>query len=506
MTGAPLLHVSHVSKSFPGVRALNDVSMTMAAGSIHALLGENGAGKSTLIKIITGIHHPDSGDVLVNGEVRGFSNPRQSAAAGIGVVHQERNLVTRFSVGENIMLERLGAHALSAIDYAAIHAEASRWLKLLDLDVDPRLPVSRLSVAQMQLVEIGKALSLQSRVLLLDEPTASLTQNETRVLFTVLRKLAQEGVGICFVSHKLEEVFEICDTVTVLRDGRNACDSKPLKGLVRGDVVKMMIGREEQIAKRAPRPKPQAAPYLELNGFASSLGHRDVNLSVRPGEIVGLYGLVGAGRSELAKSILGMGRKTAGEIRINGQAVHIASPADALHQHGIGYVSEDRKQEGLVLLHSVLGNAGITVWRKLANAFGLLRDQTVVDHTGPVLRKLEVKTPSIHQIIGNLSGGNQQKVSVAKWIAAGVKLLIIDEPSVGIDIKTKAYLHDLIHELAEQGTAILLITSDMPEMVDVADRIVVMAGFRIRGEVENDRNYERISRAIMGHIHDSAAA
>ena len=227
---------------------------------------------------------------------------------------------------------------------------------------------------------------------------------------------------------------------------------------------------------------------------------------MRPGEIVGLYGLVGAGRSELAKAILGMSRQAGGHVRVAGRVVSIRSAADALHTHGIGYVSEDRKQEGLILLHSVLGNAGVTVWRKLASALGFLRDQTVIDHTGPVLRKLEVKTPSIHQIIGNLSGGNQQKVSVAKWIAAGVKLLIIDEPSVGIDIKTKAYLHDLIHELAGQGTAVLLITSDMPEMVDVADRIVVMAGFRIKGEVENDRNYERVSRAIMGFIHQSAAA
>ncbi len=501
-----LLQVSHVLKSFPGVRALDDVSMTLTAGSIHALLGENGAGKSTLIKIVTGLHQPDSGEVRIGGEARRFANPRQSAAAGIGVVHQERNLVTRFSVGENIMLERLGTHALSRIDFDALHAEAAKWLKLLDLDVDPRLPVSRLSVAQMQLVEIGKALSLQSRVLLLDEPTASLTQNETRVLFAVLRKLAQDGVAIAFVSHKLEEVFEICDTVTVLRDGRNACDSQPLKGLDRAIVVKMMIGRAERISKRAPRPKSEAAPYLALENYGSSAGHSGISLTVRPGEILGLYGLVGAGRSELAKAIIGMSKQTNGEVRVAGRMVNIHSAADALHTYGIGYVSEDRKQEGLILLHSVLGNAGVTVWRKLGSALGFLRDQTVIDHTGPVLQKLEVKTPSIHQIIGNLSGGNQQKVSVAKWIAAGVKLLIIDEPSVGIDIKTKAYLHDLIHELAAQGTAVLLITSDMPEMVDVADRIVVMAAFRIKGEVENDRNYERVSRAIMGHIHDSAAA
>ena len=504
MTAALL--VSHVSKSFPGVRALDDVSLTLSAGSIHALLGENGAGKSTLIKIITGIHKPGRGEIRVNGEVVHLANPRQAGAEGIGVVHQERNLVARFSIAENIMLERLGRHDLSTVNYEHIHAEASKWLKLLDLDVDCRTPVSRLSVAQMQLVEIGKALSLQSRVLLLDEPTASLTQNESKVLFRVLRKLADDGVALCFVSHKLEEVFEICDTVTVLRDGRNVCDSQPLKGLVRADVVKMMIGRAERISQRAPRPKPDVAPYFELKGYASAAGHSNVSLAVRPGEILGLYGLVGAGRSELAKGILGMTRRTAGEVLVAGRHTNIGSAADALHQYGIGYVSEDRKQEGLILLYSVLGNAGITVWRKIAANFGYLRDQTVIDLTAPVLRKLEVKTPSIHQIIGNLSGGNQQKVSVAKWIAADVKLLIIDEPSVGIDIKTKAYLHDLIHELAANGTAVLLITSDMPEMVDVADRIVVMAGFEVKGEVENDRNYERVSSAIMGYIHDRKAA
>jgi ribose transport system ATP-binding protein len=500
------LEVTRASKSFPGVRALDDVSLTLQPGSIHALLGENGAGKSTLIKIVTGLHRPDQGEVKLNGEPVSFANPRQAVAAGIGAVHQERNLVTRFSIGENIMLERLGAHALSAIDYGKVHAEAAKWLSMLDLYIDPHRPVSSLSVAQMQLVEIGKALALQTRVLLLDEPTASLTPNETEVLFGILRRLRDDGVAIVFVSHKLEEVFDLCDTVTVLRDGRNACSGLPLQNLDRQAVVKMMIGRDERIAKRAPRPRTTTAPYLELKNVGTRAGHRDISLSVRPGEIIGLYGLVGAGRSELAKAILGQIRRTAGTVLVEGKPVAIASPADALHQHGIGYVSEDRKQEGLILLHSVLGNAGITVWRRLANALGFLRDRTIVNRTGPVLRQLEVKTPSLNQTIGNLSGGNQQKVSVAKWIAAGVKLLIIDEPTVGIDIKTKAYLHDLIHELAEQGTAILLITSDMPEMVDVADHILVMSGFAIKGEVENDRNYERVSQAIMGFIHSSAAA
>ncbi len=499
------LHVAHVSKSFPGVNALEDVSMTLKPGSVHALLGENGAGKSTLIKIMTGIHKADSGEIIMDGKPVRFANPRQAAAGGLGVVHQERNLVSRFSIAENIMLDRLGNNSLSSVNYAAIADEASRWLKQLDLEINPMTPVSRLSVAQMQLVEIGKALSLQSRVLLLDEPTASLTPNEAQVLFKILRRLRDDGVAIGFVSHKLEEVFDICDTVTVLRDGRNACDSVALKALNRQDVVQMMIGRAERISKRAPRAKTTSAPYFELKNYSSAAGHQGVSLTVRPGEILGLYGLVGAGRSELAKAVLGLSAQTGGEISVAGRPVKIGSVAEALDL-GIGYVSEDRKAEGLILLHSVLANAGITVWRKLATKLGFLRDTTIASRVGPILKKLEVKTPSLDQTIGNLSGGNQQKVSVAKWIAAGVKLLIIDEPSVGIDIKTKAYLHDLIHELAESGTAILLITSDLTEMVDVADRVAVMDGYQIRGDVENDRNYERVSTAIMGFIHGRKAA
>jgi ribose transport system ATP-binding protein len=495
------LAVTHASKFFPGVHALNDVSTTLTAGSVHALLGENGAGKSTLIKIITGLYQPDAGEVWVDGVPALFTNPRQAAAAGIAVVHQERNLVNRFSISENIMMHQLGNHALSPIDYKVIHEAAERWLKVLGLAVDPRMRVSQLSISQMQLVEIGKALSLQSRILLLDEPTASLTRDETQVLFRVIRKLRDDGVAIGIVSHKLEEIFEICDTVTVLRDGRNACDSLPLKNIDRQSIVKMMIGRAERVAERAPREKPGSKPYLELKNYASIAGHNDINLKVHPGEILGLYGLVGAGRSELAKSIIGLCRRTSGEVFVNGKAEGISSAADALHVHSIGYVSEDRKHEGLILLHSVLGNLGITVWRRLATAFGFLRDRTIRDRGAPVLKKLDVKTPSVHQNIATLSGGNQQKVSVAKWIVAGVKLLIIDEPSVGIDIKAKAELHDLIHDLANQGTAILLITSDMVEMIDVADRILVMSDFCIKGEVKNDRNYGRVSQAVMRLVH-----
>jgi ribose transport system ATP-binding protein len=496
------LEARGIHKAFPGVLALRDVSITMRGGSIHALLGENGAGKSTLIKIITGVHHPDEGELRLDGAPVRFEGPRDAIAAGIGVVHQERNLIPRFSVGENILLERLGGSLFRPIDYVAVRAEARRWLDVLGLELDPRTPVSQLNVAKVQLVEIAKALSLRSRVLLLDEPTASLTPQETEVLFRLLRKLRDEGASLLFVSHKLEEVQDICDEVTVLRDGQNACESQSMAGLARQDLVRLMIGRSEQIPSWAPRDHRSAPPMLELRGVSTALGHREIDLIVRKGEIVGLYGLVGAGRTELAKCILGLHPVTSGAVVVADRAERITSAADAIHRCGIGYISEDRKQEGLILAHSVLENAGITVWRKLADRLGLLRDETVRGHVWPVIAKLEVRTPSLSQTIANLSGGNQQKVSVAKWLAAGVRILIVDEPSVGIDIKTKAYIHDLLRQLAEEGTAILLITSDMPEMITLADRIVVMDDYRIKGEILNDRDYNEMGHQIMGLIHD----
>jgi len=502
---APLLEARGLGKSFPGVKALQDVSIQLKPGSIHALLGENGAGKSTLIKIITGVHRQDEGELLLDAAPVSFAGPRDAIAAGIGAVHQERNLIPRFSVGENIALEHLGSRGLRPIDYAAVHAEARRWLDMLGIDLDPRLPVSRLSVAKMQLVEIAKALSLRSRLLLLDEPTASLTPHESEALFALLRKLRDDGVALLFVSHKLEEVQAICDEVTVLRDGRNACESRSMAGLGRQDLVRLMIGRSEQIPDWQARSFAGAPPALELKGIATALGHRDIDLDVRRGEIVGLYGLVGAGRTELAKAILGAVPITAGSVCVEGRSVAIRSVGETIHRHGIGYVSEDRKGEGLILQHSVLENAGITVWRRLAGSVGLLADTSVRAAVLPFIERLEVKTPSLRQLVGNLSGGNQQKISLAKWLAAGVRILIVDEPSIGIDIKTKAYLHALLRELSETGTAILLITSDMPEMITLADRIVVMDAYRIKGSIANDRNYAHMSEAIMGFIHQSEA-
>jgi len=503
MTETPIFRARSIEKAFPGVLALKGVDISLHPGSIHALLGENGAGKSTLIKVITGVHHPTAGTMYLDGAETSFASPRDAIAKGIGVVHQERNLFPRFSVAENIHLEQLATSYLRPVNYAQLNRDARPWLEALELDIDPATPVSDLSVARMQLVEIAKALSLKSRVLLLDEPTASLTSSETDRLFSILRRLRDDGTSLVFVSHKLEEVQEICDRVTVLRDGENACDSLSMDGVDRNQLVQMMIGRSEGAAAWRHRDTSTHPEVLRLSGVSTVLGHRDITLSVRKGEIVGLYGLIGAGRTELAKAIMGQFAVTGGEVRVNGAPVRIGSVAEAIHKHGLGYISEDRKGEGLILQHSVLANAGVPIWRKLARALGGLSDGRVREVVTPFLRKLEVKTPSLAQLVANLSGGNQQKISVAKWLAAGVPFLIVDEPSVGIDIKTKVYLHELLRELGDNGTAILLISSDMPEMITLADRIAVMDNYQICGEVRNTGVYKDISQNIMNLIHGS---
>jgi ribose transport system ATP-binding protein len=504
MTAA--LEIDGAVKTFPGVRALDGVSLRVAPGSIHALLGENGAGKSTLIKIIAGVHAPDAGEVRLQGHPVRFASPRESIEAGISVVHQERNLIPRFSVAENILLERLPARG-GVVDRTALVDEARPWLQALELDVDPETPVRELGVARMQLVEIAKALALEARILLLDEPTASLTPHETESLFRLLRRLRDEGAAIVFVSHKLEEVLGLCDRVTVLRDGRNACADEPMAGVTRAQLVRWMIGRDETAPAPVGARTTSGTPALELRGLATALGHRAIDLKLYPGEILGLYGLVGAGRSELARAIVGAEPVTGGEVLVKGEPARIGSVAEALARFRIGYVSEDRKGEGLILEHSVARNVTVPIWRRLAGGLGLLTGSMERKAAGPFVERLQVRTPSLRQPVGLLSGGNQQKVSVAKWLAAGVDVLIVDEPTVGIDIRTKAELHDRLRELAASGTAILLISSDMPEMVALAHRILVMSHFHLVGEVGNDAgDYAQASEAIMSAIHREEAA
>jgi ribose transport system ATP-binding protein len=493
------LTIETVSKAFPGVQALDGVSLDLKAGEIHALMGENGAGKSTLIKIITGLYQPDTGRVLLDGRPVRFASPRDAIAAGISAVHQERNLIPRFSVGENILLERLPTKG-GLVDYDTIGREARRYLDLLDRSIDTRVEVRALSVAQMQIVEIAKALSLEAKILLMDEPTASITEHETAALFTLLRRLRDDGVAIVFVSHKLEEVFAIADRVTVLRDGKNAAVGEPMAAMTRQKLVSLMIGRKERVAKLAERKADQEI-ILEAKGVSTSLGHRDISFALHRGEILGFYGLVGAGRSELARAMLGQGEITGGELLVRGEPARIRNMHEALTKYRLGYISEDRKQEGLILMHSVKDNVAITIWKRLAGALGLIAAGTETRAVAPFVSRLDIRTPSLFQPVANLSGGNQQKVSIAKWLAANAGILIVDEPTVGIDIKTKTYLHELIGEIAGEGVAVLLISSDMPEIVTLADRILVMHGFRLVGDIANDHRYETMSKAIMRRIH-----
>jgi ribose transport system ATP-binding protein len=496
------LEISAANKSFPGVKALDKASFRLRKGSIHALLGENGAGKSTIIKIITGVHRQDSGTLFINGKEETLNNPNDATKFGISVVHQERNLIRRFSVGENLMLNNLPKTVLGLIDYDEIAIQSKKWLEIMDLDIDPNTVVSELTVAKMQLCEIAKALSLKAKILLLDEPTSSLSPKEAENLFSLLRKIVRdEGVSIVFVSHKLEEVFNICDDVTVLRDGQNACTSENIKNLDRKKLVRLMIGRDEQIVKSTRKTDKIKETVLALNKVKTELGHENINLELARSEIMGLYGLVGAGRTELVKCLIGLEKIIEGDVIINGKKTAIDSPKSALEKFKIGYISEDRKKEGLILIHNVLDNTSITVWSQIKKAAGLVTDGMIANKVDPYIRKLEVKTPSNYQIVSNLSGGNQQKISVAKWLAAGTDILIIDEPTVGIDIKTKAYLHELILNLADNGTSIILISSDMPEMISLADRIVVMKDFKVNGIVENDRDYDVVSSKIMEFIH-----
>jgi ribose transport system ATP-binding protein len=489
-----------VWKSFGGVAALLGASLCLRPREIHALIGENGAGKSTLINIATGVYRPDRGRVLMDGREVLFATPGAAADHGVAVVHQERNLVRKFSLAENLLLGRQPLTS-GVVSYRKMAAEARPWLERVGLHLDPLAEASRLGPGQAQLLEIAKALSRRCEVLLLDEPTSSITDAEFEHLRVILTELCNEGTSIVFVSHKLEEVYSLCSRITVLRDGRNVLNDASLAEVSQEEIVRAMVGRHIELFASAGRQKRSAgAPRLELRGVATEFGHRGLELTVRRGEIVGLYGLVGAGRTELARCIVGLGQITGGEVLINGMPARIRNPYDALRRYRIGYVSEDRKDEGLILRHSISRNVGITVWQRIQRWMGWISDQRTLSSVEPPLQHLNVKMHRISQPVGSLSGGNQQKVSAAKWIAAEAALLIFDEPTVGVDVAAKDAMHRLIIELADDGMAILLISSDLREVVQLADRILVMGGFRLLAEVENSGEYAPISELVMRAI------
>ena len=497
------LLIQKVSKEFPGVLALNEVNLTLTGGTVHALLGENGAGKSTLIKIITGVYVADSGSMKVNGQEKSFNNPIESTEAGIAVVHQERNLIPEFSVEENITLHNPPLK-FGIIDRAERTRLAKQALQTLGFEIDLNERVKNLSVAQMQLVEIAKALVTNAKIILLDEPTASITGSETKKLFDVVRKLKDQGTAVLFVSHKLEEVYEICDTVTVLRDGVSVLESKSLSEFKQGEIVDLMVGRHlaerKNVIRKIDRSKK---PVIELKNLSTALGHRNINLSLYPGEVLGMYGLVGAGRSELARSILGLHAVTNGQILLNGAEVKIKNFRDALHKFRIGYVTENRKEEGLFLDFPVRKNISVTILSKILQKLSVINPKKEDDVASKYVDRLGIKVVDNNQLALTLSGGNQQKVSVSKWLAAETKILVIDEPTVGVDVRTKASFHELITQLADEGLSIILISSDLAEMVAVADRILVMRRYELVGDLDNSKDYQNMSRSIMNSIQTS---
>jgi L-arabinose transport system ATP-binding protein len=491
-----LLNISHVGKAFPGVRALHDVSMTVAAGEVVALVGENGAGKSTLLKILSGNYRLDSGTVTLGGAELSHATPLQARRAGFRVVRQEPEIIPDIPAAENVFVGEYPRRGL-LVDHAAMQARMAETLQRYGFAglIDPAQPGRSLSPAQTSLVEIVAALKPGVKVVAFDEPTSSLTSEEVERLFALIRQLRAEGLGIIYVSHRLKEVMAIADRVVVLKDGQVTGDL-PIADTTEDGIVRLMVGRE-LIHGFARAETTRDEVVLQVDNLTSRW-HRGISFRIRAGEILGFGGLVGAGRTELAKVIFGEYPRQGGTIRIMGTERTLRSPSDAIAAD-IGFAPENRKAEGLILVRSVVENASMAIYRRLAGALGILRDAQMMDRVGPVIRQLDIKTPSLQQEVGKLSGGNQQKVVLARWLAAGPRLLILDEPTRAVDVGAKAEIYRLIDRLASEGMAIMLISSEMPELLALSDRIVVMHAGRLSRPYEKDEmTEETIVAAALG--------
>lgn len=498
-----MLEVRNVSKEFPGVRALDNVSMQFECSSIHALMGENGAGKSTLMKVITGIYIPEYGDIYVDGQKVVFKSLQDSIEHNISMVHQEIQVIPHGTVAENIVLDKIARFrgSLGKLDWKRINQTAQRYLDMVELNVKPTDVIADMTAAQKQLIQIAKALATEAKYILLDEPTSSLTIHEAQNLFKILRKLRDDGKSLIFVSHKIEEVMSLCDRVTVLRDGM-VTGSRAISEITRQDLIRMMIGRDENV-ENLGRLNIENEVVLEARGIGKAGMFENMSFKVCKGEILGFYGLVGAGRTELARLLIGADPMDAGEVYIHGKKAEIHSVADAVYKYGLSYVSENRKEEGIILPFSVKDNIILTNLLQMRGKFGKLSQKRGKALTQEMIDKMEIKTPTQETIIESLSGGNQQKVSIGKWLLAGSDILIIDEPTVGVDVGVKRHIHEIIWKLArEEGKTIILISSDMTEMITLARRILVFRDFKIVDEIsslnDHEYTYQEISTRI-GH-------
>jgi rhamnose transport system ATP-binding protein len=490
---APVLSLANISKGFPGVQALDEVSLTLEPAKVTALIGENGAGKSTIVKILTGIYAPDSGSIEVAGRSCRFTTPRDAWAAGIAAIHQETVMFDELSVAENIFMGHMPGGRL--IDRAAMRERTTELLARIDADFAADVPLKRLSVAQKHMVEIARALSHDAGVIIMDEPTASLSRHEIGELFKLVEQLKAEGRAILFISHKFDEIFRVSDRWVCLRDGKKVGEGET-GAVSEPDLVRLMVGRPiDQVF-----PKREVAigePVLEVEGLGNATEFADISFTLRRGEILGFYGLVGAGRSEAMQSLFGLSRPARGRVVLDGEPITITQPSDAIAA-GIAYVPEDRQQQGAILPLNIRENTTLASLARHVKGW-FLSTRSEREATRRLGTRLAVKAANWDQDVGELSGGNQQKVVIAKWLATRPKVIILDEPTKGIDIGSKAAVHDFIGELAEDGLAVILVTSELPEVMGLADRILVMHEGRITAAFERGRwSAEAIVAAATG--------
>ena len=478
----PLISINHLSKSFPGVRALHDCQFELVPSEVHALMGENGAGKSTLMKILAGIYQRDSGEILLDGKSVNITSPRIAQDLGIGIVHQELNLMNHLTAAQNIYIGREPRTRTGLfLDEKAMNRNAAAIFEQMHLKLDPRTLVGELTVAKQQMVEIAKALSFKSKILIMDEPTAALNSAEIAELFRIIKQLKAQGVGVIYISHKMDELKQISDRVTVLRDGEYV-GTKITSQTNVSTIINMMVGRELADAGKPMLETGTSEIILEVSNLNRSKHIRDVSFNLKRGEILGFAGLMGAGRTEVARAVFGADKIESGEIKIRGTKLHISSPADAVAA-GIGYLSEDRKHYGLALGMDVKANIVMSNLRQFLNLKFFLKTARIQATALEYIQKLNIRTPSAEQPVRLLSGGNQQKIVISKWLVRDCEILFFDEPTRGIDVGAKSEIYKLLNQLAAQGKAIVMISSELPEVLRMSHRIVVMCEGRITGEL-----------------------
>lgn len=485
MNNDVILEMKNITKSFPGVKALDNINLTLKKGKVHALLGENGAGKSTLMKILSGIYKPDNGQIILNGSSKEFKGTKEAQNEGISIIHQELNLCWNLSVAANIFIGREAKGILGYLESSTLNKEAEKILKYLEVGfIDPKQLVSELSIAQQQMIEIAKAVSIDAKILIMDEPTSSLTDNEVRILFKVIKNLTSQGVAIVYISHKLEEIFEICDEVTVIRDGQYV-GTMDVKEATEDKLIQMMVGRALGYIYPESDSEIKDEVVLSVKDLNKEGLIRNISFELKKGEILGFSGLVGSGRTEMAKVLFGRYKKDSGTIKIFDEEVDIKTPKDAIDK-GMAFVTEDRKKEGLVLILSVLENIISANLNKVLKNFGFIDRKKEKLIALDEIKKLSIKTPDENTKVRSLSGGNQQKVILGKWLAGNPKILILDEPTRGIDVGAKSEIYSIMRELTKQGVSIIMISSELPEILGMCDRIAVMKEGEIRGIIDKE--------------------